>query len=160
MNPGGHCFRTAYMKLTTRRIGQQFEFLHYPPDDPEEFEIMKTHTTLGHSAIENAERQLGITVEFLACAKEIALSHHEKWDGSGYPAGLAGHSIPISARLMAVADVYDALTSRRVYKDAMGHDEAVAIITEGRGQHFDPAVVDAFAAITGEFEAIARRYAD
>ena len=128
--------------------------------DPEEFEIMKTHTTLGHSAIENAERQLGMTVEFLACAKEIALSHHEKWDGSGYPAGLAGNGIPISARLMAVADVYDALTSRRVYKDAMGHDEAVAIILEGRGKHFDPDVVEAFAAITDEFRDIAGRYAD
>jgi HD-GYP domain-containing protein (c-di-GMP phosphodiesterase class II) len=128
--------------------------------DPEEFEIMKTHTTLGYNAIDNAEKQLGITVEFLACAKEIALSHHEKWDGSGYPAGLAGNSIPISARLMAVADVYDALTSRRVYKDAMGHDEAIAIIMEGRAKHFDPDVVDAFAAITGEFRDIADRYAD
>ena len=128
--------------------------------DPEEFEIMKTHTTLGYKAIENAERQLGMTVEFLACAKEIALSHHEKWDGSGYPEGLAGNRIPISARLMAVADVYDALTSRRVYKDAMGHDEAIAIIMEGRGKHFDPDVVDAFATITGEFRDIADRYAD
>lgn len=128
--------------------------------DPEEFEIMKTHTTLGYNAIENAEKQLGMTVEFLACAKEIALSHHEKWDGSGYPAGLAGNRIPVSARLMAVADVYDALTSRRVYKDAMGHDEAIAIIMEGRGKHFDPDVVDAFAAITGEFRDIAGRYAD
>lgn len=128
--------------------------------DPDEFEIMKTHTTLGHSAIENAEKQLGMTVEFLACAKEIALSHHEKWDGGGYPAGLGGNRIPISARLMAVADVYDALTSRRVYKDAMGHDEAIAIIMEGKGKHFDPDVVDAFAAITGEFRDIAGRYAD
>ncbi|WP_305722160.1 HD-GYP domain-containing protein [Bradyrhizobium sp.] len=128
--------------------------------DPKEFEIMKTHTTLGHNAIENAERQLGMTVEFLACAKEIALGHHEKWDGSGYPAGLAGSRIPISARLMAVADVYDALTTRRVYKDAMGHDEAIAIIMEGRGKHFDPDVVDAFAAITEEFRGIAGRYAD
>jgi putative two-component system response regulator len=127
---------------------------------PEEFEIMKTHTTLGHDAIENAERQLGVTVEFLACAKEIALSHQEKWDGSGYPRKLAGNTIPISARLMAVADVYDALTSRRVYKDAMRHDQAVAIIIEGRGKHFDPDVVDAFAEITEEFRDIAGRYLD
>jgi HD-GYP domain-containing protein (c-di-GMP phosphodiesterase class II) len=128
--------------------------------DPEEFEIMKTHTTLGHNAIENAEKQLGITVEFLACAKEIALSHQEKWDGSGYPEKLVGNAIPISARLMAVADVYDALTSHRVYKDAIPHDQAIAIIMEGRSRHFDPDVVDAFAAITGEFKNIADRYAD
>jgi HD-GYP domain-containing protein (c-di-GMP phosphodiesterase class II) len=128
--------------------------------DPAEFEIMKTHTTLGHNAIENAERQLGITVEFLACAKEIALSHQEKWDGSGYPEGLAGDRIPISARLMAVADVYDALTTRRVYKDAMGHNEAITIIMEGRGKHFDPDAVDAFAEITDEFRDIAGRFAD
>ena len=128
--------------------------------DSEEFEIMKTHTTLGHSAIENAERQLGMTVEFLACAKEIALNHHEKWDGSGYPQKLAGNAIPISARLMAVADVYDALTSHRIYKEAMRHDEAIAIIIEGRSRHFDPDVVDAFAEITDQFENIAGRYSD
>ena len=128
--------------------------------DPDEFEIMKTHTTLGYDAIENAEKQLGMTVEFLACAKEIALSHQEKWDGSGYPRKLAGSTIPISARLMAVADVYDALTSRRVYKEAMHHEEAVAIVIEGRNQHFDPDIVDAFAAITDEFKDIASRYAD
>ncbi|NVN87947.1 MAG: HD domain-containing protein [Rhodopseudomonas sp.] len=128
--------------------------------DRDEFEIMKTHTTLGHNAIENAEKRLGTTVEFLACAKEIALNHHEKWNGSGYPNQLAGRVIPISARLMAVADVYDALTSRRVYKDAMPHDQAIAIIVEGRGSHFDPDVVDAFTQITGEFKEIAGRYAD
>jgi HD-GYP domain-containing protein (c-di-GMP phosphodiesterase class II) len=128
--------------------------------DAAEFEIMKTHTTLGHDAIENAERQLGMTVDFLACAKEIALNHQEKWDGSGYPRKLAGNAIPISARLMAVADVYDALTSHRVYKDKMRHDQAIAIILEGRGSHFDPDVVDAFAEITDQFEDIAGRYAD
>ena len=128
--------------------------------DAAEFEIMKTHTTLGHDAIENAEKQLGMTVEFLACAKEIALNHQEKWDGSGYPRQLAGNAIPISARLMAVADVYDALTTRRVYKDAMPHDQAIAIIMEGRGSHFDPDAVDAFAAITDQFRDIAGRYSD
>ena len=121
---------------------------------------MKTHTTLGHDAIENAERQLGITVDFLACAKEIALNHQEKWDGSGYPRMLVGNAIPVSARLMAVADVYDALTSHRVYKDAIGHDEAIVIILEGRGTHFDPDAVDAFAGITDQFQEIAGRYAD
>jgi HD-GYP domain-containing protein (c-di-GMP phosphodiesterase class II) len=128
--------------------------------DRAEFEIMKTHTTLGYNAIANTERQLGTTVDFLACAKEIALSHHEKWDGSGYPRQLVGNAIPISARLMAVADVYDALITRRVYKDAMQHDDAIAIILEGRGRHFDPDVVDAFAKITDEFKTIADRYSD
>jgi len=128
--------------------------------DPEEFEIMKTHAALGHDAIANAEKQLGVKVEFLACAKEIALCHHEKWDGSGYPRKLAGHAIPISARLMALADVYDALTSRRVYKSAMTHDEATAIIIEGKSSHFDPNVVDAFVEITDEFKDTAARYSD
>jgi response regulator RpfG family c-di-GMP phosphodiesterase len=128
--------------------------------DAEEFEIMKTHTTLGHDAIEKAERYLGFEVEFLACAKEIALNHQEKWDGSGYPRNLAGEAIPVSARLMALADVYDALTTRRAYKDAMPHDAAVAIIMEGRGRHFDPDVVDAFADIEGEFKIIAGNFLD
>jgi response regulator RpfG family c-di-GMP phosphodiesterase len=128
--------------------------------DPEEFEIMKTHTTLGYNAIENAEKELGMTVEFLDCAKEIALNHQEKWDGSGYPRQLVGNAIPISARLMAVADVYDALRTRRVYKDAMSHDQAIATIMEGRGSHFDPDVVDAFGGIIDEFRDIADRYSD
>lgn len=93
-------------------------------------------------------------------AKEIALSHQEKWDGSGYPQGLAGEAIPISARLMALADVYDAVISRRVYKDAMPHERAVEIIAAGRGCHFDPDVADAFLAIEDEFRAIARRFSD
>jgi putative two-component system response regulator len=128
--------------------------------DPDEIEIMKTHTTLGHNAIEEAERQLGMKVEFLACAKEIALNHPEKWDGSGYPRQLAGVAIPISARLMTVADVYDAVTSDRVYKRAIPHDQAIAIIIEGQGSHFDPDVVDVFAAITVQFRAIAGRFLD
>jgi putative two-component system response regulator len=127
---------------------------------PEEFEIMKTHTTLGYQAIEQAEQALGISVGFLTCAKEIALSHQEKWDGSGYPEGLAGDSIPISARLMALADVYDALISRRVYKEPMSHEEAVEIIVAGRAQHFDPDIVDAFIEIQDSFREIAGRYAD
>jgi response regulator RpfG family c-di-GMP phosphodiesterase len=128
--------------------------------DPDEFDIMKTHTTLGLSAIENAEKRLGTTVEFLTCAKEIALCHHEKWDGSGYPNNLVGDAIPISARLMTVADVYDALTTRRVYKDALPHEQAAAIIVEGSGNQFDPDVVAAFAQITDEFKDIADRYTD
>lgn len=127
---------------------------------PEEFEIMKTHTTLGRDAIEHAEIQLGMPVEFLSTAKEIALSHQEKWDGSGYPQGLAGEAIPLSARLMAVADVYDALISRRVYKNSVPHEQAVAIIQEGRGVHFDPDITDAFVELQESFHAIAARFAD
>jgi len=128
--------------------------------EPHEFEIMKTHCKLGRDAIQHAEDQLGLEVEFLKYAKEIAYGHQEKWDGSGYPEGLAGDAIPISARLMAVADVYDALISRRVYKEGMPHEKAVAIIREGRGSHFDPDIVDAFLALTEQFQAVARRYAD
>ena len=125
-----------------------------------EFEIMKTHTTQGKEAIESAERRLGKTVPFLVCAKEIAYSHQEKWDGSGYPLGLAGDNIPIAARLMAIADVYDALISRRVYKPAFTHDVAMGIIEEGRGSHFDPDMVDAFLEIALICKAIAERYAN
>jgi putative two-component system response regulator len=127
---------------------------------PEEFAIMQTHTTLGRDAIATAERQLGVEVDFLRLAKEIAYSHQEKWDGSGYPQGLAGEAIPLSARLMALADVYDALISRRIYKEAMSQEDAVAIIEEGRGRHFDPDVVEAFRAVAGEFRAIAERFGD
>jgi putative two-component system response regulator len=127
---------------------------------PDEFEIMKTHTTLGRDAIRHAEDQLGMNVEFLHYAKEIAYGHQEKWDGSGYPEGLAGEAIPVSARLMALADVYDALISRRVYKEGMPHAKAVEIIREGRGTHFDPDMVDAFLELAETFREIASRFAD
>ncbi len=127
---------------------------------PEEFEIMKSHTSLGRDAIVRAEQQLNLKVDFLNCAKEIAYYHQEKWNGSGYPTGASGDAIPISARLMAVADVYDALISRRVYKDGMTHEKAVGILVEGKGSHFDPDIVDAFLALQDEFRAIALRYAD
>lgn len=126
----------------------------------EEFEVMKTHTTLGRDAILHAEEELGVEIEVLTLAKEITYCHHEKWDGSGYPEGLAGEQIPVSARLMALADVYDALISRRVYKEPMTHAQAVAIIAPGRGKDFDPAVVDAFMALQDEFSAIARAYSE
>ena len=128
--------------------------------EPAEFEMMKTHTTLGRDAIEHAEELLGMQVEFLSMAKEIALSHHEKWEGSGYPQGLSGEAIPLSARLMAVADVYDALISRRIYKEGMTHEKAASIIQEGRGSHFDPDLVDAFVALQQDFRDIAARFAD
>ena len=127
---------------------------------PEEFEVMKSHTTLGREAIIHAEKNLGIEVPFLKYAKEIAYSHQEKWDGSGYPEGLSGDDIPISARLMAVADVYDALVSRRVYKDPMPHDDAVKLLLEGKGKHFDPDMIDAFVACQDQFRAIADKYRD
>jgi putative two-component system response regulator len=127
---------------------------------PLEFEIMKTHTTLGRDAIETAERRLGRPVAFLQYAKEIAYSHQEKWDGSGYPQGLAGDDIPVSARLMAVADVYDALISKRVYKPAIPHAQAVEIMMAGRARHFDPDMADAFWRIREEFRSIALLFTD
>ena len=128
--------------------------------EPEEFAIMQRHPLLGLQAIEHAEQSLGTSVDFLRVAKEIAYGHHEKWDGSGYPQGLVGEAIPLSARLMALADVYDALISRRVYKEGMPHQQAAEIIAQGRGSHFDPDVVDAFFQIEQTFVAIAQRYLD
>ena len=130
------------------------------PLDADEMAIMKTHTTLGRDAIVQAEKDLGIELPFLRYAKEIAYSHQEKWDGSGYPEGLAGDAIPVPARLMAVADVYDALISRRVYKAPMSFAEAAGIIAAGAGTHFDPDVAAAFVALRPRFEAVAERYAD
>jgi putative two-component system response regulator len=128
--------------------------------DREEFEIMKTHTTLGRDAIRNAEAEQSMEMPFLRFAKEITQSHQEKWDGSGYPEGLIGELIPVSARLMAVADVYDALISKRAYKAAFSHDKATEIITNGAGSHFDPDVVEAFIGIAEDFRSIAQRYID
>ncbi|HKS89221.1 MAG TPA: two-component system response regulator [Stellaceae bacterium] len=130
------------------------------PLTPDEFEIMKTHTTLGFESIVQAEQRLGTSVPFLRYAKEIALSHQEKWDGSGYPEARRGDDIPLSARLMAVADVYDALISRRVYKPAFSQERSIALMREGRGSHFDPDILDMFLAHTDEFQAIALRFAD
>ena len=123
-----------------------------------EWAIMQTHARLGSDAIEEAERDIETPLPFLAVAKEIAHWHHEKWDGSGYPDGLAGESIPIAARLMALADVFDAVISVRVYKPAMSFAEAREIIAAGRGKHFDPDVCDAFLGGFDEFVAIAERY--
>jgi putative two-component system response regulator len=128
--------------------------------EPHEFEIMKSHPRLGYEALVNAQYGSRHTPEFLEIAKQIVYCHHEKWDGSGYPQGLVGDAIPIPARLMALADVYDALISKRVYKDGMSHEQATHLIVEGRGRHFDPDVVDAFLILGGEFQDIARRYAD
>lgn len=126
----------------------------------EEFEEMKHHVTYGRDSIIAAEKSLISDDNFLVFAKEIVYSHHEKWDGTGYPEGLTGEDIPVSGRLMAVADVYDALISRRVYKPPFSHEKAVEIIREGRGRHFDPAVVDAFLRKADEFNSIALEFAD
>ncbi len=138
----------------------------------EEFQVMKGHPRIGADAIsramvqalagvddESAEQAVG-AFAFLRVAQEISLGHHEKWDGTGYPAGLVGEAIPVSARLMALADVFDALLSRRVYKPPMTLEEATDILVNGRGAHFDPAVVDAFLACRSRFADIARRFAD
>ncbi|PNM65030.1 HD domain-containing protein [Vibrio vulnificus] len=126
----------------------------------EEFEEMKSHTTLGLLALEKAEKLSGAQNELISAAKEIAYGHHEKWDGSGYPNGYAGERIPLSARLMAIADVYDALRCKRVYKDPMSHEATRSIILEGNGTHFDPEVIDAFLAQEDMFIKIASEFAD
>jgi adenylate cyclase len=121
---------------------------------------MQRHTTIGAETLAEAESQAFDSADrsFLALARDIALTHHEKWDGTGYPAGLRGEEIPLGGRLMALADVYDALISKRVYKDAMTHAEAVEIIRQGSGTHFDPGVVEAFLETEGQFADTARRY--
>jgi putative two-component system response regulator len=125
---------------------------------PDEREIMKTHTLLGCEAITLAERDIDASLEFLTQAKEIVRWHHERWDGNGYPDGLAGDAIPLSARLMALADVFDALISKRAYKEAIPFDEVRKIIAEERGRQFDPDITDTFLAGCKEFEAIALHY--
>lgn len=125
----------------------------------EEFEEIQNHTLYGRDVILSTEKKLGRN-SFLRMARDIAYTHHEKWDGSCYPEGLKGEEIPLAGRLMAVADVYDALISKRVYKPQLSHENAVQIISNGRGTNFDPAIIDAFLDIEGQFEKIAIKYAD
>jgi putative two-component system response regulator len=139
---------------------------------PQEFDIMKTHAAIGADAISKAMQDALATADdnmaaqasgafaFLQVAREIALTHHEKWDGSGYPAGLTGDAIPAAGRLMALADVFDALTCKRIYKEPMPIDQATQIIAEGRGTHFDPDVVDAYLACRERFAEIATCFHD
>lgn len=122
---------------------------------PEEFEVMKSHAELGGKAIAAAEAQAGTGSSFLRYAREIVTTHHEKWDGTGYPKGLRGEDIPLSGRIMAIADVYDAVRTKRVYKDAVTHEKAVEIIRNGRGTHFDPDLADVFLEVSSEFARIA-----
>lgn len=145
------------------KVGIPDYVLHKPGrPTPEEWEIMKTHAQIGAdaiwSAIQDEEDMEGL--DFLYVAMEIAGNHHEKWDGSGYPKGLSGEAIPLSARLMAVADVFDALISRRVYKPPLPIETAREMIVDSKGTHFDPDIVDAFVRRIDDFQAIAARYVD
>jgi len=124
-----------------------------------EWEEMKKHTTYGLEALERTEAVYGSS-SFLKIAKEIVCCHHERWDGTGYPTGLFGKNIPISARLMALADCYDALISKRSYKEPFSYEQARKIILDGRGTHFDPYVVDAFIKLEASFISIAKQFVD
>lgn len=126
----------------------------------EEWVIMKTHCVVGTLAIERAVRDTNSSVDFLDIAIQIARFHHERWDGSGYPEGKKWDAIPIPARLMALADVFDALISHRVYKSAMSVEQARNVIVSERGSHFDPDVVDAFLSGFDDFVLVARKYRD
>ena len=159
----------SYIDVLTRsaplhdigKVGIPDHVLRKPgPLTAEERVVMQTHAKLGCDALKSAECDIQKPPAFLSLAKEVALYHHEKWDGTGYPTGLAGENIPLSARLMALADVFDALTSRRIYRISMSFDDARVIMQEGRGQHFDPDVADIFLAHYAEFVAIAKRYTE
>jgi adenylate cyclase len=128
----------------------------------EEYEVMKQHTVIGAEAL---SRTISASAhpennDFLHYAQAMIKTHHERWDGSGYPCGLKGEDIPIVGRLMAVADVYDALTGHRVYRQPFSHEEAMAIIRDDAGRGFDPDVVSAFIAMNGEFSRIAGDFSD
>jgi putative two-component system response regulator len=127
--------------------------------DAHEWDLMRTHTLIGAETLRAVYQQYGPN-DFVRMGIDIAESHHEKWDGSGYPEGLVGEDIPLPARILALGDVYDALTSRRCYKAAYTHADSRALILEGRGRHFDPQVVDAFLATEDEFLRIRRHYQD
>ncbi|MGH1432152.1 MAG: HD-GYP domain-containing protein [Neptuniibacter sp.] len=148
------------------KVGIPDKILQKPSTlDDEEYELMKQHTILGYKAIRSAEllvqREVGgQAARFLTIAKQVTLSHHERWDGQGYPQGLKGDEIPIVARLMAVADVYDAMISRRPYKGALNHDNASEAIITGAGSHFDPLVVEAFVALQETFQHISGKLED
>jgi len=136
------------------------ELLYKPAKlDEGEFEQMKQHAVFGETVLKRASDRLG-TDSFLKTAAEIAGAHHEKWNGSGYPRKLKEEAIPLSGRLMALADVYDALISERVYKPPFSHDKAASIILQGKGSHFDPNIVDTFMKIQFEFRECAALHAD
>lgn len=125
---------------------------------PEEFEEVKTHSRAGAEIIDKIKKNVAES-SFLDYARIFAVSHHEKWDGTGYPDGLAGEDIPLLGRLMAFADVYDALVSDRPYKKPFSHEDAVAIIQDGKGKHFDPNLVDIFVEVADEFKKVCDQFA-
>ena len=127
---------------------------------PDEWRIMQKHAKLGSDALGAVQSEADRQIDFLGTAKDIAHWHHERWDGSGYPDGLSGEQIPLAARLMSLADVYDALISRRVYKNEFDPEHATQMIIERRGLQFDPDVVDAFLAERDVFLEIARKHAN
>ncbi|KFF33171.1 chemotaxis protein CheY [Pseudomonas aeruginosa VRFPA01] len=122
--------------------------------------LLQAHTRVGRDALADAERRLGQPSGFLRFARQIAYSHHERWDGRGFPEGLAGERIPLAARIVAIADRYDELTSRHAYRTPLAHAEAVLLIQAGAGSEFDPRLVKAFVAVADAFAEVARRYAD
>jgi putative two-component system response regulator len=124
-----------------------------------EFEIMKTHTAIGATTLEAAAEQYP-EVEYLRIARDIALTHHEQYDGGGYPRGLKGEAVPVCGAIVALADVYDAVTSKRVYKGALSHEVAKSVIVEEQGRKFDPRLVEAFLEVESEFVKICQTLAD
>lgn len=141
------------------KIGISDDILKKPGKLTEtEYEIMKTHTTIGQKAIHKL--MINGDASFLNMAEEIALYHHERYDGSGYPKGLSKSEIPLSARIVAIADVYDALISKRVYKPPMSHEEAIEIIKQASGKHFDPTIVSAFITISDDIHLTMQAWLD
>lgn len=141
------------------KVGIPDSILHKPGKlTPPEFELMKTHTEIGGRLLKEVYDQTGSS--YLLLAYEIAMYHHERWDGNGYPQGLAGENIPLPARMMALADVFDALISRRSYKEPFPYATAREIVLEGRGKHFDPAMVDAFLRTEAQWQAVVEKYGE
>ncbi|NTV89036.1 MAG: response regulator [Clostridiales bacterium] len=159
----GHDIDLLYKSAPLHDIGKigvrDDILLKQGPLSDNEFEEMKMHTVIGYSALRMASLKLGES-SFLKYAMEFTKSHQERWDGTGYPESLSGEAIPLSARMMAVSDVYDALISKRVYKPPLSHQEAIDIIMSLRGSQFDPEIVDAFLDINEDFRKIAMQYAD
>jgi response regulator RpfG family c-di-GMP phosphodiesterase len=136
------------------KVGVPDQLLNKPGQlTAEEYQEMMKHPAYGLNVIINAQRDVGAQEDdVLSMAKDIVYTHHEWWDGKGYPRGLSGNAIPITGRLVAVVDVYDAITARRLYRQPLPHEQAVELIAAGRGTHFDPAVVDAFLAIAPQLK--------
>ncbi|MDO8713246.1 MAG: HD domain-containing protein, partial [Polynucleobacter sp.] len=143
------------------KVGIPDSILHKPGRlNDEEWQVMKTHATIGRAILASAELETQGGSGVITVAIQIAGDHHEKWDGSGYPSGLKGEEISLPARIMALADVYDALMSKRIYKAEWSHEDVVSEIASQRGKHFDPLVVDAFMMEKAGFLAIHSKYTD